>query len=87
MPRVPSGLLARLLAAPAAPIVAPFVDDVPQPLCARWSSAVLPVCEARLGRGALSLRGVMDDVGVTKLEISAEEADLLGDWDSPEDVR
>jgi molybdopterin-guanine dinucleotide biosynthesis protein A len=87
LPRLPPEVLARLLAAPPAPIVAPIVSGIPQPLCARYSATVLPVCRARLGRGALSLRGVLDEVGVTELPVSAEEAENLGDWDSPEDVR
>lgn len=55
-----------------------------EPLLSAIDTArVLPVAEERLARGALSLQGLFDAVGVTEHGLAPG---LLRDWDTPEDV-
>ncbi len=87
MPRVSIALARRLLGAPDAIAVAAARDGRWEPFCARWDAErALPAVEARIARGARSLTGLLDEVGATALELSAEERAELHDWDTPADV-
>jgi len=88
MPHVSPALLHRLLTeSPDAPLLAPRIEGVWQPLFARYDSArVLPFAQKRLAEGRLALQGLLDEAGAVALPLSpAEEAELT-DWDRPEDV-
>jgi len=80
MPYVTEALLRQLVAAPAAPIVAPRRDDGRwEPLFARYDDAVLPRVRARVARGALSLQGLLEESGAVPLPVT--DWDELRDWD------
>ena len=87
MPFVSRELLERLVAAPVAPVVAPRRDGRWEPFFAVWDSrTALPIVRARLAAAQLSLQGALDALGATELPTSDDEAALLFDWDTPEDV-
>jgi molybdopterin-guanine dinucleotide biosynthesis protein A len=87
MPSVSTGLMARLLRAPDAPVVAPRRDGRWEPLFARYDApAVLSLAEAQAATRDHSLQRVLDRAGAVELPISAGEADELHDWDTPEDA-
>jgi molybdopterin-guanine dinucleotide biosynthesis protein A len=86
LPWVRQGLLQRLLVEhPEAPVLAPRRERW-EPLCARYAVTVLPAVLARLGAGAHGLQGLLTALGATALELTADEALELDDWDRPEDV-
>jgi molybdopterin-guanine dinucleotide biosynthesis protein A len=63
---------------------------VRNPLIARYAVAeALPAAREVLSRGARSLQAVLDALGpsVATLPLTNAEQALLGDWDTPEDVR
>jgi molybdenum cofactor guanylyltransferase len=63
---------------------------VRNPLIARYAVAeALPAARDVLSRGARSLQAVLDALGrgVAVLPLTGDEQALLGDWDTPEDVR
>ena len=87
MPFVTPALLGRLLAAPAAPVVAPRREGRWEPLFARYDSrAVLPVARAHVAAGRRALHDLLYAVGAVELDLSPDEAAQLRDWDSPGDV-
>lgn len=87
MPFVTSALLARLVAAPQAPIVAPRRADRWEPLCALYdAAAVLPLALARARGADHSLQRLLDATGADTLALSPGEARALHDWDRPEDM-
>ncbi len=87
MPYVSAELVRKLATAPDAPVVAPRRDGRWEPLFARYdASRVLDVAKARCARGELALQGLLDQVGARVLDLDADEAARLADWDRPEDV-
>jgi molybdopterin-guanine dinucleotide biosynthesis protein A len=86
MPFVSEALVARLLAAPQAPAVAPRSGSKWEPLCARYDAGrILPHALRHLAAGKHSLQGVLDDAGAVELPLGPGEAQQLRDWDTPED--
>lgn len=85
MPYVEASVLRELGAALAGhAIVASRREGRWEPLLSAIDTArVLPVAEARLGRGALSLQGLFDEVGAT---VCSLDPAVLRDWDTPDDV-
>jgi molybdopterin-guanine dinucleotide biosynthesis protein A len=87
LPYVSSALLARLVAAPPAPVVAPVRDGRWEPLCARYDAArVRPVLDGLLAQRRHALQAVLDAAGAVPLPLLPGEADQLRDWDSPQDI-
>jgi molybdopterin-guanine dinucleotide biosynthesis protein A len=86
MPFVSASLVRRLVAAPPAPIVAPWRDDHWEPLCARYdASVVLPHAQRRLAAGKHSLQPLLVDLGAVALTPDPADARELDDWDEPGD--
>ncbi|MFO0710036.1 MAG: molybdenum cofactor guanylyltransferase [Sandaracinus sp.] len=88
LPFIDRAFLERLAcSAPEAKILAPRREHGWEPLAARYRSEdVLAIAQSRLARGALSLQGLLDEVGTTELVVEARERDVLDDWDTPEDM-
>jgi molybdenum cofactor guanylyltransferase len=87
MPFVSAALVRRLVAAPPAPIVAPWRDDHWEPLCARYdASAVLPHALRRLAAGKHGLQPLLVDLGAVALAPDPADARELHDWDEPGDL-
>ena len=88
MPFVSGRLLARLRSFEApTPVVAAERGGRREPFFARYDPPrVLPLAEARLRRGQLSLQGLLAEAGVTALPLSPRELGELDDWDSPADM-
>jgi molybdopterin-guanine dinucleotide biosynthesis protein A len=85
MPFVTTGMVARLLSAPDAPVVAARRDGIWEPLCARYDAArVLPAARRRIAEGRLSLQPLLTECGAVDVSLGDQE---LRDWDTPEDVR
>lgn len=82
MPYVEEGLVAKLLAAPDAPAVAPRPEGRWQPFFARWDVRAV---ESR-ARAVRSPSALLDAIGARELALTADEARALRDWDTPEDV-
>jgi molybdopterin-guanine dinucleotide biosynthesis protein A len=58
-----------------------------EPFFARYDAPrVLPVATSRLARGALSLRGLLEEAGVERMVLPHGDTHLLDDWDSPGDM-
>jgi molybdopterin-guanine dinucleotide biosynthesis protein A len=88
MPFVSPTLVARLLAAPPAPIVAPRREDRWEPLCARYEAGqVLPHALERVASGQYSLQRLLDVTGATALPLDPTETRELRDWDTPQDLK
>jgi len=87
MPYVTAPLLEQLLdARKQAPIVSAKRDQRWQPFFARYAVAtVLPVTERLLESERWALQAVFDEVSAQSLSLSEAPADLLRDWDTPED--
>jgi molybdopterin-guanine dinucleotide biosynthesis protein A len=70
--------------------VVPVVDDVPQPLCARYSADALDIARDLLTRGERSMRALLDAVPVhaaPETEWTAvTDARAFADVDTPEDA-
>jgi molybdopterin-guanine dinucleotide biosynthesis protein A len=87
MPFVSPELVTRLLAAPAAAVVAPRRAGRWEPLCARYDPVrVLPLAETRAASGEHSLQRLLDAAGAAELAPEASDAHELLDWDAPEDM-
>jgi molybdenum cofactor guanylyltransferase len=87
MPFVSLGLIARLLAAPDAPVVAPRREGVWEPLCARYDAhAVLPVTMRRIAAGRHSLQPLLAEAGAVELPLTPADRTELHDWDTPSDM-
>jgi molybdopterin-guanine dinucleotide biosynthesis protein A len=90
LPFITAQLLSRLAReAPDAAALAPRPDGIWQPLFARYASDACGNVAARaLDGGARALHRVLDALGdgAAEFRLSDEEAPLLRDWDSPEDV-
>lgn len=63
MPYLQPGVVDLLLSrrAPGVDIIAPFIDDAPEPLCALYSPSVLPVLQRRLQSGQLKAADLVTD--------------------------
>jgi molybdopterin-guanine dinucleotide biosynthesis protein A len=90
LPRLDRGLIARLATeAPEAAVVLVKQAETRNPLIARYAVAParLAATEA-LRQGRRSLQAVLDrlEPGVVALQLSADEASRLQDWDRPSDV-
>lgn len=69
---VPSFLLALLALVPAhggPDAVVPEGEDGPEPLVAVYRPAVIPAIEARVDRGELSLRGLLDEIDTLRVPL------------------
>lgn len=87
MPFVSAALVRRLASAPPAVARAPRRDGRWEPFFARFDAArARPIAERHAREGPSSLQALLDALGCEQLELSAEEARELGDWDTPEDV-
>jgi molybdopterin-guanine dinucleotide biosynthesis protein A len=90
MPFVSPELITRLAEhAPGSAAVAPRVDGIWHPLFARYDSErALVAARVTLAQGKRALHGVLSQLGAsaTELPLTADEAALLADWDTPEDV-
>ena len=88
MPFVTGEIVERLLAASNdAPIVAPRRDGRWEPLCARYDPARVIAHALALARTRdHSLQRLLRDSGAVELPLGPQEADLLRDWDTPEDA-
>jgi molybdopterin-guanine dinucleotide biosynthesis protein A len=88
MPHMTAPLLARLASSPSrAAVLAPARDGRFEPLFARYERArVLPLAEAQLQTGDLSLQRLLRAAGAEAFELAADEWPLLVDWDEPADA-
>lgn len=87
MPFVSAALVQSLLDAPPAPVVAPRVNGLWEPLCARYEAVrVLPLAELRVLRRDHALQGLLATAGAVELPLANERRRELRDWDTPEDV-
>ena len=90
LPLVERPLLEWLARHDATTSVVPVVDDVPQPLCARYSADALDVARELIARGERSMRVLLDAVPV-HLASEAEwaaiaDARAFADVDTPGDA-
>ena len=90
LPQLDRGLVVRLAAeAPDAAVVLVKQAETRNPLIARYAVAParLAATEA-LQQGRRSLQAVLDrlEPGVVALQLSADEASRLHDWDTPSDI-
>lgn len=90
LPQIDAQLLRRLVCeSPEADVLAPKLDGLWQPLCARYTpSLVLTVLEQRLNHGRYSLLGLFEELGpnCVELALSSDEARAVQDCDTPEDA-
>jgi molybdopterin-guanine dinucleotide biosynthesis protein A len=88
MPWVSARLLERLVSSNAeAPVLAASYQGQWQPFFARHEAKVsLPVAQRCLAADLRGLHQVLTEAGAQRLELSAEEASELRDWDSDEDI-
>lgn len=92
LPHLTEGLLARLLAAPPAPVVAPRRRHPDrgwlwEPLCARYDpAAMLPLARAHAASRRSRLQSLLDEAGAVPLALEPADDDALTDWDTPSDV-
>ena len=91
LPRLDRSLLVRLASeAPDAAVVLVEQAETRNPLIARYAvTAAQPAVASALRQGRRSLQAVLDrlEPGVVALQLNAEEAGRLDDWDTPSDVR
>jgi molybdopterin-guanine dinucleotide biosynthesis protein A len=91
LPKIDGALLSRLGSESAdASVLLTRQDGVRNPLVARYAiMPALAAARATLQAGSRSLQAVLDRLGddVQTLQLSAEEAAKLGDWDTPEDMQ
>lgn len=87
MPFVSDALVSALLAAPAAPIVAPRDAHGWQPLFARYDAArVLPIARAQARAGRFALQALLDGAGAVELALQPAQRTELRDWDAASDI-
>ena len=90
LPLLERPLLEYLRDHPAAGVVVPRVDGVPQPLCARYATDALTTTHALLGDGARAMKALLDAVPVTWVDDDewrrVSSVDALADVDTPEDA-
>jgi molybdopterin-guanine dinucleotide biosynthesis protein A len=68
--------------------VLPIIDEMPQPLCARWSAADLDEAERRLSVGERSLRRLPNTTTAELLDEASfgDDAFRLSDADTPQEL-
>jgi molybdopterin-guanine dinucleotide biosynthesis protein A len=88
LPLLSQEILEELSAPPRRLSVVPFLDDLAQPLCARWSAADLDEAERRLAAGERSLRDLPDLslAQVVPQEHWGSDASRLSDADTPDEL-
>lgn len=89
LPYLSRAVITRLLAAPLTTAVAARTGTPPrwEPMLARYRvTEALPVVKEQLHAGALGLFALLNRLNATPLELSADEAAELRDWDTPDDV-
>ena len=90
LPFVSRELLVRLAEhSPGSAVVAPRVDGMWHPLFARYESErALVAARTTLAEGHRALHRVLTRLGetATELPLTQDEAALLKDWDTPEDI-
>lgn len=88
LPRVSPALVRRLARhSPGAAAVAPRSSGFWQPLFARYACVrALPAARAQLQSNRRSLQRLLETLAVAEMPTNAAEAELLVDWDRPEDV-
>jgi molybdopterin-guanine dinucleotide biosynthesis protein A len=90
LPFVSRDLVVRLSEhAPASAAVAPRIDGIWHPLFARYESVrSLAAARTTLAEGNRALHRVLSELGASaaELPLTPDEAALLRDWDTPEDV-
>ena len=91
LPHLDRSLLARLASeAPDAAVVLVKQAETKNPLIARYAiTPAQPAVADALRQGRRSLQAVLDRLqpAVVALELSADEAARLDDWDTPSDIR
>jgi molybdenum cofactor guanylyltransferase len=88
LPYVSADLVRRLALFPAAaPVVCPQWQGIDQPLFARYSTRCRLPFEEALEAGRFALMSVICGLDRSVLPLSEHEAQLLGDWDRPEDIK
>ncbi|MBS2018905.1 MAG: NTP transferase domain-containing protein [Deltaproteobacteria bacterium] len=88
MPFLDARTLHLLLDAPPAPAVAPRRGGRWEPFFARYeANVVLPIAIALAEDGGRSLQAMLDRVESRELHLGEGRAQILDDWDTPEDVR
>ncbi len=86
LPFVGEALLSRLVTWPGNGTVVPVDrDGMLQPVCARYSRDAIRRAREQLADGERSLRAVLDDVEVTRVD-DVDDRELV-DVDTPEDAR
>lgn len=87
MPYLNETLLQRLIDAPPATALAPYIDGRWQPMFARFAAAAaLPCVARRVLAGVTGLQGLLDELQAMRLTLSSGDRQALRDWDCPEDV-
>lgn len=88
MPLIERSLLERLLVAdPGAAAVCFAGEQGSEPLCARYSRALLPAVRARLDSGELALHRLLDGVGALRLSLASPAERLaLSNVNTPEEL-
>ena len=92
LPFVHSGLLARLVACHARDPDLPFVacanstDGQPEPLCAIYGPAAVPILARHASRGHFSPRQIMIEENSVLLDVSGEDAAALTNVNTPQDL-
>jgi molybdopterin-guanine dinucleotide biosynthesis protein A len=91
LPRLTAGLLAWLAEHPAPRTVVPAAGDIPQPLCARYSSADLDLASVLAAEGRRSMQDLLTRIDALVVategwQPAAGDPDALVDVDTPSDL-
>lgn len=88
LPLINATVLEVLSAPPRSAAVLPIIDEMPQPLCARWSAADLDEAERRLSVGERSLRRLPNTTTAELLNEASfgDDAFRLSDADTPQEL-
>jgi molybdopterin-guanine dinucleotide biosynthesis protein A len=88
LPLINATVLEVLSAPPRNEAVLPIIDEMPQPLCARWSAADLDEAERRLSVGERSLRRLPNTTTAELLDEASfgDDAFRLSDADTPQEL-
>jgi len=86
LPYLNAALIRRLALEPCDQAVCPVVDERFQPLFALYHVRFLDKMRRALLRGDLALQPLLREASTRVLSLSNDEASLLRDWDTPEDI-
>jgi molybdopterin-guanine dinucleotide biosynthesis protein A len=90
LPLLSVALLELMAHSPNDNTIVPMVDGRPQPLCARYASSTLDLCQGLVAHGKRSLKVLLDVATVSWLDESAwsavVDARCFADIDTPEDL-